>query len=242
MRSFTASLVSSLVISLSLVGCDNLQPNEPLSDTGLSSSEGSSGYTMGSSNSSGSSSSDDEDVDTDTDSDSDTDSDTDADSDTDTDSDTDSDTDADTSSEVTATVWVHESTSSTAVCLFSVANVTTGDYTGYGTSCADDGDGWLSATVTYVPGQVLSLNGWWTDGTVQSDGTATNRYLAEHGNVVNIMDWVQINYEDGTNDQYEIDSTGTKASTGYATFVATSTGGDVDIFTQPDAAGEYVTQ
>lgn len=118
-------------------------------------------------------------------------------------------------------------------CLYNTANVTTGDWSSYGSTCVDTDSSHTSLTdaISYVPGQLLATNVSWNDGT-------TNRNVAGAGNTVLVQtqDWpdfgdttdqvVAIQFADGSYDLYQVDSTGTSTGTGNAYFFASSWVGD----------------
>ena len=149
----------------------------------------------------------------------------------------------DTGTDVAITAWIvvepraeWEASLSTSgaptTCMFKVANVTTGDWTDYGDTakCTDTGTGdeALTGEVTFIPGEVLSVNVSWFDG-------YSNKYLAEHGNVVNSDAALFIYYSDGTSDMYAIDSTGTMTSAGNAYYYESSwVGDDGNTYTSQD--------
>ncbi len=220
-----------LPLSLSfLVGCG--LEGSASDDTGAPAS-GSNGYSWGSA---GNGDSDDEETDTQpTD---DTDEPTD-----DTGTDPADDTGAEIST-VTAKVWIRpETTWDVSVVgyewpdfdLWPVANVTADDWTGYGTVTVDTTymNEYVYDTVTYTPGDVLSVNGAWHDG-------VNPRYYAEAHGVVNALDLrVVIEFADGKWQGYSI--TGAEPdSSGEAGWTSNGgTGGDVRIQTYEDTLDHH---
>ena len=201
----------------------------------------------------------DTDSDSDSDSDTDTGSDTgttdteDTDSgteDTGTDSDTDSDTGtddsgtADTATEdltVTAKVWIvpettwdvsvsSPSTTNPTFSMWPVANLTVGDWAGYGTTvvATTSTNAYISDDVSYVPGETLVINGAWNDG-------INSRYFAEANGVVNAFELrVVIEFSDGVWQGYVI-SGSTPDEAGEAGWVSNGdSGGDVYVKTYSD--------
>jgi hypothetical protein len=227
--------VSSLVLSLVLIGstiattgCGTV-PSQSSGDTAASDGPD---YSWGSAGTSGTSSSSD---DSDDDSDDTTDS-----GDTDSGSglpETDSgETDSGVvTGPIEAWVYVYEDTVDTNVALYGIANASTGDYSEYSsayasTSDGSKGNGWLKQPVTYTPGDVLSMNCAW------SDGTANARYCAEAGALLTNVKYILVVFADGTYDQYDI---GTTTSVGDAYIKDANGYHDWMIVTNDHTTGDY---
>ena len=136
---------------------------------------------------------------------------------------------------IDAQVYIYENTADVNVCLYGIANATTGDYSEYSsdfcsTSDGSKGNGWLMQPVTYTPGQVLVANGKW------SDGTTNQRYLAEAGALLTNVSYILVVFEDDTYDQYSI---GTTTAVGDAYIKDASGYHDWMIVTTDHTTGDY---
>lgn len=136
---------------------------------------------------------------------------------------------------IDAWVYIFEDTSDVNVCLYGIANASTGDYSEYSsdycsTSDGSKGNGWLMQPVTYTPGEVLVANGKW------SDGTTNQRYLAEAGALLTNVKYILIVFPDDTYDQYTI---GTSSEVGHAYIKDASGYHDWMIVTNTHTTGDY---
>jgi len=219
------------LIALTFVTACGLAPQD--GDTAGSSSGG---YTWGSAGT-GSSSDDTDETTTDTGT-------TTGDSVTDTSTDTSTDTAA-ADLTVTAKVWIvpettwdvsvtTPATTNPVFSMWPVANYSTGDWDGYGTTAVatTSSNAYVYDTVTYVPGEILVISGGWSDG-------VNPRYFAEANGVVNALEErVVIEFEDGAWQGYVIG--GSADECGEAGWTTNGgTGGDVYVFTHPDVVDHH---
>lgn len=136
---------------------------------------------------------------------------------------------------IDAWVYIFEDTADVSVSLYGIANVTTGDYSEYSSAFASTtdgskGNGWLKQPVTFTPGDVLSMNCLW------SDGTANQRYCAEAGALLTNVTYIAIAFEDGTFELYNI---GTTSNVGDAYIKDNSPYHDWMIVTTLNTTGDY---
>ena len=142
---------------------------------------------------------------------------------------------------ITATVYIwpkakwNESVSMSGcptVSFLTPANISEGE--GFDGTIADTDSscGYVQATITYIPGQVITTEAKWNDG-------VRDRFLAEKGNVVNSLSTaVLIGYSNGCLAELAIDSTGTDTAEGGAYWHSNwdSSGGELYLHTPTDTS------